>query len=328
MVVQLKSLRLPLAVFLMSAFLLAVVQLKVHRPMLIAERFYVGAGWVQIVLMASWGAFMAFKMQNPQHTARFRQIAWITFTTVFFSQLALGLAGYTIFLMTGKLHLPIPAMIIGGPAFRHELSFMTILFVSTVLLTGPAWCSQYCYFGALDGLLSGKKVKGKRQPIKYKWLIKSTILPLFIITALLFRWFGLNPVSTTLFASAFGVVGLLIILFVSPRKGKMIHCTTYCPIGTVVSITKQVNPFRMVINSSCTSCMRCMPACKYDALNIDDIKRGKPALTCTLCGDCVSTCKPGAIQYRFPGLSAETARMFYLFLTISTYVVFLSLGRI
>ena len=34
---------------------------------------------------------------------------------VFFSQLALGLVGFSRFLMTGALHVPVPAVIVAGP---------------------------------------------------------------------------------------------------------------------------------------------------------------------------------------------------------------------
>jgi hypothetical protein len=40
--------------------------------------------------------------------------------------------------MSGKLHLPVPMMILAGPIYRGHLSVMSILFVSTVVLSGPA----------------------------------------------------------------------------------------------------------------------------------------------------------------------------------------------
>jgi ferredoxin-type protein NapH len=52
-----------------------------------------------------------------------------------------------------------PMMILGGPIYRGQLSVMTILFLSTVILTGPAWCSQLCYFGAFDNLAPGAKIQ-------------------------------------------------------------------------------------------------------------------------------------------------------------------------
>jgi hypothetical protein len=133
-----------MSVFLFSFFLLAMVQWKmVENPILIAERFWQGAGWVQLTIISFYGAFVAYKMQDTKNVPRWRRITWTLFSVVFFGQLALGLLGAEKFLMTGKLHLPIPMMIVGGPVHRLQLSFMTILFLSTIVLTGPAWCSIF-----------------------------------------------------------------------------------------------------------------------------------------------------------------------------------------
>ena len=109
----------------------------------------------------------------------------------------------------------------------------------------------------------------------------------------------------------------------------MIHCLTWCPVGTIVSYTRFINPFRMYIDqNSCTHCNVCTTSCNYDALNRDDIISGKPGITCTLCGDCVSSCHAGSIKYKFFKMDSDSARRLYLFLTISLHAVFLALGRI
>jgi polyferredoxin len=132
----------------------------------------------------------------------------------------------------------------------------------------------------------------------------------------------------TIAGAVFGVVGLLVIVFISRKKGKMFHCVLYCPVGTVVNYIKYINPFRMYIESSCTSCMRCTTFCKYDALNINDIKSGKPGITCTLCGDCLSSCKGDSIKYKFFNLSPDISRKIYLFISISLYAIFLAVARL
>ncbi len=126
---------------------------------MILERFIPGAGWFEIAVISIYGGYVAFKMQDPINVPRWRRITWITFSIVFFTQLILGLSGLDKFLMTGKLHLPIPMMILAGPLYRGQTSIMTLLFLSTVILSGPAWCSQLCYFGAFDSLAS----RGKTQ---------------------------------------------------------------------------------------------------------------------------------------------------------------------
>lgn len=321
-----RKIKLPVLVFAVTFILLAFVQVKVERPMLLAERFWHGSGWIEILLIAFYGAFVAWKMQNPSNVPQYRKITWTIFSVVFFSQLIIGLSGADKFLMTGKLHLPIPMMIIAGPVYRGELSVMTILFLSTVILTGPAWCSQFCYFGAFDNLASGgKPVKGV---LKHKAAIKSTLLLLVIFMALVLRWLNVGTMVSTLAAIAFGLAGIAVMIFFSYRKNKMVHCALYCPVGTVVNIFKNVNPFRMYIDWSCTLCMNCTRLCRYDALDVKDIKNGKPAIGCTLCGDCLAGCHHNSIKYKFLNLKPQTARNLYLILTISLHASCMALARI
>ena len=103
----------------------------------------------------------------------------------FFGQLALGIFADPIFLMTGKLHLPIPAVILAGPLYRFEGLFMPILFISTLLLSGPAWCSQLCYFGAFDAWSARGKLERKRFP--YHKQMRYSILFLVMLGAILLR---------------------------------------------------------------------------------------------------------------------------------------------
>jgi ferredoxin-type protein NapH len=323
---RIKQYRLPILVFLITFILLSFVQIKVVRPMLLAERFVKGAGWLEITLISIYGAFVVSKMQDPVNVPKWRRITWTTFSIVFFSQLLIGLCGFDKFLMTGKLHLPIPMMILAGPIYRGQLSVMTILFLSTVVLTGPAWCSQLCYFGAFDNLASGGKTS--KNILRHKGAIKSTILLLVISGAILLRWLNVDILVSTIIAVTFGLVGISIMIFISFKMKKMVHCVMYCPIGSVVNIFKYVNPFRMYIDKSCTLCMQCTKFCKYDALNPADIKNSKPSINCTLCGDCLAGCHHNSIKYKFLNMKPENARNLYLILTISLHATCLALARI
>ena len=218
--------------------------MKVENPMIILERFLKGGGWIEIFFIGLYGAFIVYKMQDPANSAKWRMISWTVFTVVFFGQLALGLLGFEKFLMSGNLHLPIPMMIINGPIYRGELSIMTLLFLSTIIITGPAWCSQLCYFGALDNIAATKKKPAKGK-IQNRSSIKFSLLFLIIFATIILRWFKVDLLISTLIAASFGVIGLLIIIFVSRRQGKMIHCLAWCPVGTIVNYTRFINPFRM-----------------------------------------------------------------------------------
>lgn len=54
--------------------------------------------------------------------------------------------------------------------------------------------------------------------------------------------------------------------------------------------------------------MACLKSCKYDALHKENIEKGKIGYTCTYCGDCLSTCKHGGLEYRFFKLASGYCR--------------------
>ena len=74
--------------------------------------------------------------------------------------------------------------------------------------------------------------------------------------------------------------------------------------------------------------MRCTSHCKYDALKREDILSRKPALTCTLCGDCVTSCHAGSIQYKLFSLKLAMSRNIYLGITITLHAMTMVLAKI
>lgn len=108
----------------------------------------------------------------------------------------------------------------------------------------------------------------------------------------------------------------------------MVHCTTWCPIGLFADLLGKLSPFRLRIGQGCDRCMACRKMCRYGALEQRNLERGKPGLTCTLCGDCLAACKTRQIGYRFLGLSAATARKLFVALVVSLHAVFLGVARI
>jgi polyferredoxin len=142
---------------------------------------------------------------------------------VFFSQLLLGIFVSEKFLMSGNLQLPLPFMIISGPIYRGEISVMTILFLGTVLISGPAWCSHLCYFGGLDNFISGNGRSSKK--LKNKFKIKHSVLFIVILVRLVFRWIGVNSLVALSTAIVAGIAGFFIIGKYSRKTGKMVHCS-------------------------------------------------------------------------------------------------------
>ncbi len=315
------------ATFLLTFLLLGIVQLVVDRPMLLAERFFHGAGWLEAALLAGYSCWLLAKLYDPRNTPVWRRRLWTLFSIVFFAQLAIGLLGIERFLMSGELHLPIPAMIIAGPLYRGDGLFMPILFVATILFVGPAWCSYLCYIGSWDLNLAVARKRPIPSKVNRVW-IRIGIVAIVVGVALGLRWFGVSSIVATWLGVAFGILGVGIMVAVSRRAGAMVHCTMYCPIGLAADVLGKLSPFRLRITESCTECGACTLKCRYDALRTEDIQARRPGLTCTLCGDCLSSCKGKSIEYGFGGLTPQNARVVFLVLAVSLHAVFLGVARI
>jgi len=330
---KLSNLRAPAFVFLLVFALLIPVQILPEKILLLFERLFSGGGWLQITIVSSYAAILMYNMQFRERRAKWRERSWLFFACFFYFQLILGISADSLFLLSGKLHIPIPAIIIAGPVFRFSSWFMIILFISTIIFTGPAWCSHLCYFGAFDSVSSHKSAKNERAGSivlgkKKRVIIKFSILLILTATALVLRIMNGSNNLATLLAVLFGMIGIGIILTVSRKTGSMHHCTLYCPVGTIVNYAKYLSPFHFEINSKCTACCSCISKCRYMALSVESVKMKKIENTCTYCGDCLTSCKHNALQYRFLRLSSEGAERLWLILTITIHAVFVAVARV
>jgi polyferredoxin len=229
--------------------------------------------------------------------------------------------------MTSNLHLPIPALILGGPIFRGSGFFMPILFVSTILLIGAAWCSFLCYIGSWDNLLCRCTRSPKALPLWWK-NARILILIFVILLTFLFRAAGLSSTAAAGLAILFGLGGIGVMFLVSRKIGTMAHCTIYCPIGLLADLLGHLNPFRIGFKNDCDECGACSLACRYNALTESDIQKRRPGISCTLCGDCIVSCSKGALEYRFMRLKPDTAHKAFVILIVSFHAVFLGVARI
>ena len=315
------------AVFTTTFGILALARFKAPYPLLLADRFWPGTGWMEILGLSLYAALLLIQFHRVQNTSRLRLAIWLVFSLVFFTQFVIGVSGVEALLMTGKLHVPVPAVVIGGPIYRGARFFMPMLFVATVLLVGPAWCSHLCYIGAWDGLAASRRRRASALTAGWP-VLRTSLLVATPLVALALRLAHVEPAMAASVAVVFGVCGLAVMFAVSVRTGTMVHCTAICPLGLVGNLMGKISPFRIRISAECNQCAKCILTCRYNALNPLQIKRRRPAHTCTLCGDCLASCEQGALSYRFFGLSPAVAREVFLVLVVALHAVFLGVARI
>ncbi|PTN36550.1 4Fe-4S binding protein [Desulfonatronum sp. SC1] len=313
--------------FLLTVCALALAQAKVSFPILLGDRFFPGFGALQILGMGLYAAWIAGKLTNPERAPLARARMWLFFSVIFFGQLALGLAGWERFLMTGDLHLPVPALILAGPIYRGEGFFMLILFLSTVLLVGPAWCSHLCYIGAWDHQAA---LRTKRPQTLPSWAFPArlAIFALIMLTALGLRLLDVHWTWAVALAAGFGLAGVGIMAAISRKMGVMAHCTVFCPVGLAAVVLGRLLPWRLRINQDCDACGRCARVCRYGALEPGHLANRKPGLSCTLCGDCIHRCRDNRLSYGFARLSPTTSRHLFILLITVLHAVFLATARI
>jgi len=319
---------LPRAIaFIAASGLLLLARAASPLDLLLADRYFPGFGGLQIFALGLYAAWICGLMLDPAKTAMVRGRIWGLFSFLFFAQLGLGLAGVPHMLMTGELHMPVPALIVAGPAYRGEGLFMLILFSVSVLMVGPAWCSHLCYIGAWDHYASkAAKRPGSLPP----WAkhVRTALLVLVLAAAFWLRSSGLPTAAAVWLAAVFGLGGVAVMLSLSRRKGTMVHCTAYCPMGICANVLGRLNPWRVQIEDGCSRCGKCARVCRYSALTPGDLEKGRPGLSCTLCGDCVNACPDGRLHYTFPGLTREAARTAFIVAAVALHAVFLGVARI
>jgi ferredoxin-type protein NapH len=317
-------------VFIIILFLLLIVETKTPAMMLLGGRFFGWYGSVfQSIILATYGALLYRRLIYFRTFISAKTFAWTLFSVVFFSQLILGIFVNDTFLMTGTLHLPVPMLIIAGPVYRYEIGFMLILFISTILLVGPGWCSYLCYFGVIDYRASQPSKLSKHLFPKQLPFLKIIAFILIIAGAITLRFVGISNTITIWIVICYAIIGLIIIWAYSVQKKKMYHCSMYCPVHSSAIILKHLNPFRMRIDTQkCTKCMKCVHVCKYFAMFPIDVERGKPNIMCTYCGDCITVCDDNAIMFSLAGISSYYIRNVYFIIITIVHAVFLGLARI
>ena len=90
-------------------------------------------------------------------------------------------------------------------------------------------------------------------------------------------------------------VTLVILAILAWRNGRT-YCNTVCPVGTVLSFLSRFSLLKIHFSTEkCRNCSLCTKNCKASC--IDFKNHSVDYSRCVVCGDCIESCKFGALEY-------------------------------
>lgn len=164
---------------------------------------------------------------------------------------------------------------------------------------GKVWCGWICHLGALQEFLYRPKIAKRMNKPKVQQVLKTIrmvalvalLVQLLVTKTNLFIKIDPFKVVFNLFSVNISGYVLLVILLVSSLFVYRPFCKTLCPVGLVLGwIQKIPGASKLVIQSSCKKCNKCVKNCDCQAIStvLGEIKIDNGE--CIRCGDCLDGC--------------------------------------
>ena len=100
----------------------------------------------------------------------------------------------------------------------------------------------------------------------------------------------------------------LVVLFVLAWRGGRTYCNTICPVGTILSFFARFSWLKIRFDEDkCKNCSLCSKNCK--AACIDYKTHTVDYSRCVVCGNCIDSCKFGALRYSGKRLEVRGERI-------------------
>ncbi len=99
------------------------------------------------------------------------------------------------------------------------------------------------------------------------------------------------------------VATLVVLAFLAWRNGRT-YCNTICPVGTILSLLSRFSWLKIRFDQEkCRNCSLCTKNCK--AACIDFKNHTVDYSRCVVCGDCIESCKFGALSLTYSSATQE-----------------------
>ncbi len=133
------------------------------------------------------------------------------------------------------------------------------------------------------------------------WMLGNNVLGFLAERADSYAFYTVDVWMRSLPVLIVAVVTLVVLIILSWRGGRT-YCNTICPVGTVLSFLSRFSWLKIRFKADqCKNCSMCSRNCKASCIDFKthtvDYSR------CVVCGDCLSSCKFGALEYSGPVFS-------------------------
>ncbi len=255
---------------------------------------------------AALGAgLIAERLTNARRPRRVRFLLWRGVSLLFLLQLLLGLFVSSTYLGNGSPTLPHPLFahleLLYPDRFHHHLFLWSL----SLLLLGSSYCSFLCWFGSWD---MGAALGHKGRPQREGFSLRQRLLVALLVFAGGTGFALFAPLEVVLGVALLWILGAGVTLVVSRRTGRMVHCTLYCPVGTLTTLLSRLSPFRIYRESGKTTKSS---LCLYGVLDESPSGRGALPHSCTLCTDCLEKRAALDLRLRFLGFRFDARPLFY-----------------
>ena len=111
-----------------------------------------------------------------------------------------------------------------------------------------------------------------------------------------YAFYGVEVWMKSLPVFIIALLTLVILAVLAWRNGRT-YCNTICPVGTVLSFIARFSILKIHFDEDkCKNCSLCTKNCK--AACIDFKNHQVDYSRCVVCGDCIESCRSGALRYR------------------------------
>ena len=165
-------------------------------------------------------------------------------------------------------------------------TMLAILVVSFIAGAGSVvqLLAPYSSFGRIATMLL--------QPV---WQLGNNILAGIAESIDSYAFYGVDVWMKSLPVFIIALLTLIVLAVLSWRNGRT-YCNTICPVGTALSFISRFSFLKIHFNEEkCRNCSLCTKNCK--AACIDFKNHQVDYSRCVVCGDCIESCKFGALTY-------------------------------